>query len=353
MRDPQQQRRIDAARKADQRRTVAGDDFAQPRVLVGERQIGGSGGGHRHCRPDYTTIRSLPATAAAISAATSSLASTRSASWARARVAGCDGHEQRAAVLEGEDRRLVGADAARERGGLDLVVGDERPQHDPPRGRLDGGQVLDRLAGDLTQVLAGHQRARLQAVGDLVGDAHHHAPVEHDGQLGRTGVAQALLRVGERHDGHRTQRLPAREQLAQRQHLVARLLADVRRRVEVDGVQREAALGRQPARDGRVDAARQQQQRAARRADGQAAGRVVLAGEHVRDVGPDLDADPQRGRVHVDGQAGRGLDGRADVTVDVQRALREALVGAARFDLERRGAIARDGGARLRRPPSR
>ena len=89
--DPQQQRRIDAARKTDQRRTVAGDGLAQPIVFVGERQIGGSGGGHRHVDHNYTTIRSLAATAAAISAATSSLSSTRWASWARARVAGCDG----------------------------------------------------------------------------------------------------------------------------------------------------------------------------------------------------------------------------------------------------------------------
>ena len=73
----------------------------------------------------------------------------------------------------------------RERGGLDLVVGDERAQHDPARGRLDRGQVLDRLAGDLAQVLAGDQRRRLELVGDRVGDAHHHAAVEDDRQLGR------------------------------------------------------------------------------------------------------------------------------------------------------------------------
>ena len=117
--------------------------------------------------------------------------------------------------------------------------------------------------------------------------------------------------------------------------------------MKIDGVQREAALGRQPARHGRIDAARQQQQGAAGRAHGQAAGRFVFAGEHVSDVGPDLDPDPQRGCVHVDGQPGRGLDGGAHVTIDVQRALREALVGAARFDLERRGSIARDDHARL------
>ena len=74
----------------------------------------------------------------------------------------------------------------------------------------------------------------LQLVGDGVGDAHHHAPVEDDGQLAGAGVAQPLLHVGEGHDRHRAQRLPARQLLAQREHLVARLLADVRRRVEVD-----------------------------------------------------------------------------------------------------------------------
>ena len=88
--DAQEQRRIDAAREADQRGPVAGDDLAQPLVLVGQRQFGGAGGGHRR-RPNYTTIRSLPATAAAISAATSSCASTFSASTARARVAGWRG----------------------------------------------------------------------------------------------------------------------------------------------------------------------------------------------------------------------------------------------------------------------
>ena len=80
VRDAQQQRRIDAAREADQRGPVAGDDLAQPLVLVGERQFGGAGGGHRRTTELYASIRSLPATAAAISAATSSCASTLSAS---------------------------------------------------------------------------------------------------------------------------------------------------------------------------------------------------------------------------------------------------------------------------------
>ena len=43
VRDAQEQRRIDAAREADQRRAVAGDDLAQPLVLVGERRR------HRRC----------------------------------------------------------------------------------------------------------------------------------------------------------------------------------------------------------------------------------------------------------------------------------------------------------------
>ena len=104
-----------------------------------------------------------------------------------------------------------------------------------------------------------------QLVGDRVGDAHHHAAVEDHGQLAGAGVAQALLDVGEGHDRHRAQRLPAGQLAAEREHLVARLLADVGGRMEVDGVERQPALGRQPAGDRRVDAAREQQQRAPRR----------------------------------------------------------------------------------------
>ena len=116
--------------------------------------------------------------------------------------------------------------------------------------------------------------------------------------------------------------------------------------MEVDGVERQAALGGQPARDRRIDAARQQQQRAARRADGQPTGRGLGAGEHERHAGADLDAQAQRGRVDVDGQAGVCLHAGTDAAGHVHRADGEALVGAARFDLERRDAVARDRGAR-------
>ena len=136
-----------------------------------------------------------------------------------------------------------------------------------------------------------------------VGDAHHHAAVQHDGELARARVAQLLLRVGEGHDGDRAQRAPAREDAPEREHLVLGLLADERRRVEVDRVEREAALGGEPAGDGRVDAAREQEQAAARDAHGQAAGRGARAGVDEGAARGDLDADVQVGRVQVDGQA--------------------------------------------------
>ena len=69
--------------------------------------------------------------------------------------------EQRAAVVEGQDRGLVGPDAAGERGGLDLVVGERAAAR-----AAGGGSMTARfsigLARDLAQVLAGDERRRAE-----------------------------------------------------------------------------------------------------------------------------------------------------------------------------------------------
>ena len=132
---------------------------------------------------------------------------------------------------------------------------------------------------------------------------------------------------------------------ASRATLSSRLLARVGERVEVGGAEGAAALQHQPAGDGRVDAAREQQLDAAGDADGQAAGPRHDLGEDEGVLEADLDADGERRRVHVDRQRQRADDGGADGARDLHRARREALVAAARLDLE--------GRARVLRPPRR
>ena len=69
-------------------------------------------------------------------------------------------------------------------------------------------------------------------------------------------------------------------------------------------------------------------------------------GEHERLLVADLDADGERGRVHVDRQRQRADDGGADGARDLHRAHREALVAAARLDLEGRARVPARLGAR-------
>ena len=93
----QEQRRIDAARKTDQRRPVPADHLAQAGVFFGERAGEARAGEVVKLRAAWADAeayqaietRSLAATAAATSAARSSLASALAASSTRARVAGC------------------------------------------------------------------------------------------------------------------------------------------------------------------------------------------------------------------------------------------------------------------------
>ena len=128
--------------------------------------------------------------------------------------------------------------------------------------------------------------------------------------------------------------MPGGEQAREVDDLVLRLVAGVGERVEVGGAEHAAALHHQPAGHRRVDAARQQQVGSPAGADGQAARSGDGLGEHERVLEADLDADGEIGVVDVHRQAGGDDDRAADVAAHVHRAHREALVGAARLDLE-------------------
>src|SRR3954469_21876226 len=74
--------------------------------------------------------------------------------------------------------------------------------------------------------------------------------------------------------------------------------------MEVDGVVDDAALGGQPPGDRRVDAAREQQHRPPRGANGQPARPRADVAEHERHLAADLDADGEGRGGQIDGQTG-------------------------------------------------
>ena len=92
-----------------------------------------------------------------------------------------------------------------------------------------------------------------------------------------------------------------------------------------------------PRRNRRVDAPRQQAHDAAAGADRKPAGPAILAEEIERLVGERLDVNRQLRVRQVHRPVARFLDPAADLTLDLGRRQRKALVGAARRQPERRG----------------
>ena len=92
-----------------------------------------------------------------------------------------------------------------------------------------------------------------------------------------------------------------------------------------------------PRRNRRVDAPRQQAHDAAAGADRKPAGTAILAEEIERLVGERLDVNRQLRVRQVHRPVARFLDPAADLTLDLGRRQRKALVGAARRQPERRG----------------
>ena len=112
-----------------------------------------------------------------------------------------------------------------------------------------------------------------------------------------------------------------------RQHRVA---------VEVHEQDAAAAPHHPPRRDRRVDAPGQQAHHPSTRADRKPAGTAILAEEIEGFVGQRLDVNRQLGMRQVHRPVPRFLDPAADLTLDLGRRQRKALVGPARRQPERR-----------------
>ena len=110
------------------------------------------------------------------------------------------GREERAAILVGDDRDGIGAEALRFGGDLVLVHADERPQHGQRRDLVDRAQILDRLRRHLADDLAGHERAGAMLVRDGLGNAHHQPAIDDDAQGRRDREDDLLLDLAERHE---------------------------------------------------------------------------------------------------------------------------------------------------------
>ena len=61
----------------------------------------------------------------------------------------------------------------------------------------NGRQVFERLRGHLADHLARHQRLRVPAPADSLGDAHHQPAIDHDAERGRDGQKHLLLKLAE------------------------------------------------------------------------------------------------------------------------------------------------------------
>ena len=112
------------------------------------------------------------------------------------------GDEQRAAVVVGLDRRLVGADALRASA---MVSSLSWPRHGRRIGIVVAAPMTPRFSSvcDATCASASPVASALApcSARDALGDAHHRAAIEdHREPPVAAGVAQLLLRVGEGHD---------------------------------------------------------------------------------------------------------------------------------------------------------
>ena len=94
----------------------------------------------------------------------------RSSGWPRVRPAST---KELAAVLVRQDRDLVGAELLRDLDDLLLVAVDERAQQRQLGGLLHHGQVRQRLGGDLSERVAGHECLSALAPTEGGGDLHH------------------------------------------------------------------------------------------------------------------------------------------------------------------------------------
>ena len=245
------------------------------------------------------------------------------------------GGEHRAAVLVGQDGGLERVNVARDAHDFLLVhanAGAEYGQLAHRAGHRHGGHGL---AGHLAERLARDERAAAVLDRDLFRNAHHKAAHDEGEQLFVALFADFLLDFGERHDHDAHAAAPHGQLAAELEHFFLGALRGVGIAEKVHAHKLQPALGHHPARNRAVDAAREQQRRAAVRADRHAARARLGAGVDKGVLFAHLNVHGQVGVVHIRAyireQVGQLA---ADVLADLGRGHGELFVPALGFNLE-------------------
>ena len=142
---------------------------------------------------------------------------------------------------------------------------------------------MQRLARDLAERVSGHERRPALAACQRTRRPHHQPPLRQHLQPPRAGRRQLPLRLAERDDEEAGAALEAVEPRDLGVRLVDRLRPRERTAAEVHEVAAEAALHHPVGRDRGVDAAGEQDYRAAARPDRESAAPGELLG-----IGEDL-----------------------------------------------------------------
>ena len=148
-------------------------------------------------------------------------------------------------------------------------------------------------------------------------------------------VADFLLNVGERHDHDAHAAAPCGQLAAQFKHLLLGALGRIRIAEKVDAAQLQTALGHHPAGNRGVDAAGEQQRRAAVRADRHTARTGHRTGMNECVLFAHLNVHGQVGMVHVRTNIREQISKlAADVLADFGGGHREFFVSALGLDLK-------------------
>jgi hypothetical protein len=168
-----------------------------------------------------------------------------------------------------------------------------------------------------------------------VGDANHQPAAGKNLQPARARGGEQPLRDPERHHEQARAPLETVKPGYERVCLVGRLGAGERLPAEVDEVAAQAALHHPVRRDRGVDPAREQHHRAPAGADRKTArsSQMVDRDEQLAGVRVDAKLDVRVGQ--IDAVPELVVDGSADLSSDVHRADREALLAPPRADRER------------------
>ena len=244
------------------------------------------------------------------------------------------GHEDRTAVLIGEDGSLIGPDLLGDRDDLLLIKTDQGTEDRQGAYFIGDAQGGQGLGSDLTDALAGDQAQAFAPLRQQLGDPHHIAAHD-DGQLVMGTfliyIELDLCKVDVMQvDGA----CVFRYLLCQVFDLAQSPFAGIRRGVEIDRVQLDASLGDHVAGDRGIDTAGQQQHGLAADAAGQTAGTGNHMGIHG-ELLPDLDIEHDLGIMDIHLQTGLRLqNGMSHFGVDLQGIHRILLIEPPGMDLK-------------------